>query len=428
MKVADYRQLILAGITLEAALLGMLYLGELRQAIPGFLVLYCFAFLIYLVAMRTLRSGAKTAPNPAPFILGFAILFRVTLFLSEPTLSDDIYRYVWDGKLLNAGVNPYRFAPAAQELAPYRDALFEPINHKDIGTPYGPLTMMVFALTQRIADSAYAMKVPFILFDGMLILLLLRMLNYAGLAQHNVLLYAWNPLVLVEVSGSGHNDSLAVFLLLGTLFLLQKNKNWQGTLGIGMAVLSKYFAVLFLPAVWPRLRRGAWLVLPLTLILFFAPFYNGLENHLHSLMNVGSRWRFNDSLFSVFYGLTGSLAASKAVAAGLFILLAIALHRARPEPLRHAMLLIGAALLLTTTLQPWYLLWMTPFLCFYPNRAWILLTGLVMLSYHVLIRYAAEGIWAESLWVKAAIYTPFYGLLIADGWRAWQARRAQALA
>ncbi len=428
MKVASYRQLVLLGIALEIILLGMVYLGDLRQAIPSFLVLYFSAFFIYLATMRTVCSTPATTLNLVPLILGFALLFRFTLFLAEPSLSDDIFRYVWDGKILNAGINPYQFAPGAQELSPYRDALYGPINHKGIGTPYGPLTIIVFALAQQVANSVYAMKVPFILFDCMSILLLLHMLKTAGLPRRNVLHYAWNPLVLVEVSGSGHNDSLAVFLLLGALFLFQRNKAWLGALGICMAFAAKYFAILFLPAVWARMRKHAWIIVPLVLLLLFAPFYSGIENHLNSLMNVGSRWRFNDSIFSLLYALTGSLSVSKALVAILFVVLAIAIHRTQLALLKSAMILIGTALLLTTTLQPWYLLWMVPFLCFYPNRAWILLTGLIMLSYHVLIRYTDEGVWVESLWIKAAIYTPFYGLLLADGWRAWQSRRSHSFA
>ena len=85
--------------------------------------------------------------------------------------------------------------------------------------------------------------------------------------------------------------------------------------------------------------------------------------------------------------------------------------------------MVGAALLLTTTVQPWYLLWIVPFLCFFPNRAWLLLTGLTMLAYHVLIRYHTEGIWSETLWIKLVIYIPFYLLLINDALRGLRFRR-----
>jgi hypothetical protein len=415
-------QLLLTGIALQLILVGMLTLGNLREAIPQFLLLYFFAFLVYLAAARFIHRDANTMQNAVPLILGFAILFRFTLFFSEPSLSDDIYRYVWDGKVFNHDINPYLYSPSAPELSELGDSLSTQINHKDIGTPYGPVTIMVFAWTQAIANNIFIMKIPFIFFDCLAMLLLLSMLRTSGLPQNNVLLYAWNPLVLVEISGSGHNDSLAVLFLLGALFYFQRTKPWQGTLGISMALLSKYFAILFLPAIWKHINKGAWIILPLSLMLFFIPFYNGLENHALSLTTVGSQWRFNDSIFSAIYFLTGSLELSKGIVIVAFLMLAIFVYRRDLPILKGAMVLIGGTLLLTTTLQPWYLLWIIPFLCFYPNRAWILLTGLIMLSYHVLIQYAGNGVWEESMWIKIAIYAPFYVLLLNDGLRIWQAR------
>jgi hypothetical protein len=415
-------QLLLPGIALELILVSMLILGNLREAIPQFLLLYFFAFAIYLIAIRCIHPDTNSLQNSIPLIIGFAILFRMTLFFSEPSLSDDIYRYVWDGTVFNQDINPYLYPPSAPELSGLRDSLYTQINHRDIGTPYGPVTIMVFALTQAIANNVFIMKIPFIFFDCLAMLLLLSMLRTSSLPLNNVLLYAWNPLVLIEISGSGHNDSLAVLFLLGALFYFQRNKLWQGTLSISMALLSKYFAILFLPAIWKHIKKGAWIILPLSLILFFIPFYNGLENHVLSLTTVGSQWRFNDSIFSVIYFLTGSLEFSKGIVVAAFLMLAIFVYRRDPPILKGAMILIGGTLLLTTTLQPWYLLWVVPFLCFYPSRAWILLTGLIMLSYHVLIQYADNGVWEENMWIKIAIYVPFYVLLLNDGLRIWQAR------
>ncbi len=425
----SYRQIFLLGVLLEIFLIAMLGLGNLGEEVLFFLPLYFLAFLVYLGALRftlTPTGGADQAPVAVTLILGFALLFRVTLFFSEPGLSDDIYRYVWDGKILNQGINPYQYAPNAQALAPLRDALYEQINHKDIGTPYGPVTIMVFALAQRIANSIYLMKVPFILFDGLSIVLLLRMLRVSGLPAGNVLIYAWNPLVLVEVAGSGHNDPFAIFFLLGALYFLLQKHSWRAAVGIVLALSSKYLAVLFLPVIWKKMKAGAWILLALGLVLIFAPFYRYLENHLQSIMTVGSNWRFNDSLFAVFQALTGSLFLSKAISAVAFVLLAVYLYIRNGPILKSAMVLIGGALLLTTTVQPWYLLWIVPFLCFYPNRAWLLLTGLIVLSYHVLIRYRAEGIWLENIWIKTAIYVPFYALLLTDAWRTTRFRGARA--
>lgn len=145
-----------------------------------------------------------------------------------------------------------------------------------------------------------------------------------------------------------------------------------------------------------------------------------LEAHILNLIQVGSDWRFNDSLFSLLLFLTGSIYLSKALVISTMLVLSIIVWYFGRTLLESAMIMIGAALMLTTTVQPWYLLWMVPFLFFLPNRAWLLLTALTMLAYHVLIRYQAEGIWAESLWIKLVIYIPFYLLLFSDGFRNYR--------
>ena len=233
--------------------------------------------------------------------------------------------------------------------------------------------------------------------------------------------------VVVEMAGSGHNDILAVFLMLASLYLLLSERARAASFAAMSAVAAKYFALLFLPAVWKRLGPSKWFIAPLGLALFFGPFYSHLDQHFASVFKVGATWRFNDGTFAFLNFITGSPTISKAIAAAIFAAVAVTIYRGNMPPLKGAMWLIGSALLLTSTLHPWYLLWLLPFLCFYPQRAWILFTGLVMLSYHVVIRYAAEGVWEESLWVKLGIYAPFFTLLLADMWRSHRARATALL-
>jgi hypothetical protein len=416
------KQILLSGLVMETLFLCVLGMGELNRAIPLFLLFYSAAFAAYLWSTRVVLTADK--PLSAVWIVGFALLFRATLFFSAPGLSDDVYRYVWDGTLVNHGVNPYQYAPGAPELSAYRDALYERINHKDIGTPYGPIMMLATAAAEYFTHSVHAMKILFLAFDGLVILLLLRLLDMAGKPRSHVLLYAWNPLAVVEIAGSGHNDILAVFLMLASLYLLLSERARAASFAAVAAVAAKYFALLFLPAVWKRLGPSKWFIAPLVLALFFGPFYPHLDQHLASVFTVGATWRFNDGAFALLNFVTGSPDISKAIAAAVFAAVAVTIYRSDMPPLKGAMWLIGSALLLTSTLHPWYLLWLVPFLCFYPQRAWILFTGLVMLSYHVVIRYAAEGVWEESPWIKLAIYAPFFALLLVDAWRGYRMRTA----
>lgn len=422
------RQLVLLGVIQECFLIGILILGNLRDSIPLFLLLYFSAFLMFLGAVRRsyrLPGDSESEPELLLLIIIFALLFRATLFFSEPSLSEDIYRYLWDGKLINEGINPYRYVPGSSELVSLRDPQYEMINHKDIGTPYGPLTMLVFALSQRIMDSVYFMKIPFILFDCLSIVLILWMLTFSGTSKNNVILYAWNPLVLIELAGSGHNDSLGVFMLLAAVYGVQRGRYWGASIRFAFALMAKYFSLLFFPVILKHLRKKEWILIPVLLVAGFLPFVEHLEPHILNIMEVGSAWQFNDSLFSLILFLTRSLYISKALIIIAMLLLAAVVWRSQWSPVKSAMIMIGGALLLTTTVQPWYLVWMVPFLCFSLNRAWLLLTGLVMLSYHVLIRYDTEGVWSESLWIKLAIYVPFYILLLSDSLRSLRSRGAK---
>lgn len=424
----NVRRVLLYGVIQEAFLAGILFLGDLRGEIPLFLLFYFLAFLAFLGAARMCQRSCRQ-PDGDPLLLLiiilFALLFRLTLFFSEPSLSEDIYRYQWDGTLLNEGINPYEYVPGSSELVRLRDARYDMINHKEIGTPYGPLAIMVFSAAERIHPSVYSMKVPFVLFDCLSIILILRMLAFSGAAKSNIVFYAWNPLVVVEVAGSGHSDSLGVFLLLGVLYFIQRGKYLGAAVGFAFSFMAKYFALLFLPAVLKYFRRGEWMAIPL--VLFAGYFYFGehLETHVLNLMQVGSDWRFNDSLFSLLLFLTGSFYLSKTLVISAMLALSVIVWRSERSLLENAMIMIGGALMLTTTVQPWYLLWMVPFLCFSPNRAWLLLTALTMLAYHVLIRYQADGVWAECLWIKLVIYIPFYLLWFSDWLRTLRSRKEQ---
>lgn len=424
---APSRRLLLFGFTLELFLIGMLGLGNLRESIPLFLLLYFSAFLVYLGIVhynRRLPNQHESDQGILLLIVGFAILFRATLFFSAPSLSDDIYRYLWDGKLVIEGINPYSHVPGSNELSNLRDSQYDMINHKDIGTPYGPLTIVFFTLSRYITESILFMKVPFILFDCLTIVLIVRMLGLCGVSKNNVIVYAWNPLVIIEIAGSGHSDSLGVFMLLVTIYSIQQGKRWSATAGFGLAILSKYFSLLFVPVIVKFIPVKNWGLIPVILLAGYLPFVEHLESHVLNILRVGSLWRFNDSLFSLLLLAAHSPLLAKALVIIAFVALAVIVWRSHWSPVKCAMILIGGTLLLTTTVQPWYLVWMVPFLCFSPNRAWILYTGLVMLSYHVLIRYDAEGIWAENLWIRLTIYVPFYLLLLGDAIRNLRATNA----
>ena len=139
------------------------------------------------------------------------------------------------------------------------------------------------------------------------------------------------------------------------------------------------------------------------------------------LLVYGAKWRFNDSLFSILFYLTDSLDVAKGIVITMFACVVLYCTVKIEDPVRSAFILLGAYLMLTPVLQPWYLVWIIPFLCIFPNPAWILFSGLSALSYHVGIQFILEEIWCEKMWVRYVEYVPFYSLLIVQN--VWGQKR-----
>lgn len=145
--MVDFKKLILSAAVIEISCLALVLLGNLREAIPLFLLFYFLAFGAYALAIPLwTREPQKGSMSSRVLVFGFlsALLFRVTLLVAPPSLSDDIYRYLWDSRVQLHGINPYAYPPAAEELEPLRGPDYEGINHKTLRTLYPPAAQLFF--------------------------------------------------------------------------------------------------------------------------------------------------------------------------------------------------------------------------------------------------------------------------------------------
>ena len=412
------RWLILSGLVIELCLLYLVSLGNLRTQVPRFWLGVLPAFLAYaLGAFAVLKKPSGSLR----LILLAAVLFRATMWWSPPTLSEDVFRYVWDGRVQLAGINPYQYPPAAPELAHLRDEIHAGINHKEIPTIYPPVAMCFFRLVGAVRPTPGAMKLGLLLVECGALLLLVLILNQRKQDPRRVLLCAWNPLGPVEIAGSGHIDALGVFFLLLALHWLATGRRATAIWALSAAFLSKLVPLLAVPVFWRRMAgRLPLLWFPALSALGFLLFarvgtqlFSGLGTYL-------ARWRFNDAFFSVVYealrdpgpGWDAAALLHTKLVCGALLFLAVGLATVRcADPFRAVFVILGAHLLLSPTLHPWYLVWILPFLALFPNPAWLLFSGLVFLAYEVLIEYSRSGTWTEQEWVKWAQYAPFYLLL-----------------
>ena len=213
-----------------------------------------------LVTIAATRLAARTPARMALLvILGFALAMRLALVGAEPLLSTDLYRYIWDGRVQAAGINPYAYVPADPALAALReDAIYPHINRADYAlTAYPPVAQMFFLAVTRIAESTLALRLAMVGCEFVIVALVIALLRRLGRPDTLVVAYAWHPLAVFEIANNGHVEALMVALMMLGIWLLVSARRVAGAIAVALAALVKPYAVLILPAFWRPLHRRA---------------------------------------------------------------------------------------------------------------------------------------------------------------------------
>ena len=342
-------------------------------------------------------------------VLFFAALLRVILLFSPPTLSDDLYRYLWEGRVWLAGFNPFALAPDAAELAGVRDADWALVNHRGVPSVYPPLAQLLFVGLS--GGGALLWKLAMGLCDlGSVYVLFARDVRAGWL-------WALLPLPVVETAGSGHLEGIGVLLLLVALSQPARVALWAAWAGAMIKLLP---GVILLP-LWLTARRppAAGLGLVVASLLVSLPILGAGPAMFEGFGTYASSWSFNGSLYPLLSGFLGAgLARTLLIAVGLLITVGVWV-RVR-DPGRVAVWGLGAFVCLSPTVHPWYVLWVLAAGLYLGLRSWALLAALMPLAYLVLGTLdPATGRWEESGWVRWAIYLPFYAASGLEGWRRW---------
>ena len=363
---------ILAGCGLVGSWWIMRQLGDVRVHLGWFYAVFGVAFGLYLLALALIarwerheRSGARSLPLVI-WVAFVAVAARLLLVGTTPTLSDDIYRYQWDGRVQAAGINPYRYPPDSPKLAFLREEQDSRINFPHLRTVYPPLTQASFWVGARLGGTIPAQKAVFIAAELLTVLGLLVLLWRRNRSPVWLAAYAWHPLVILEIAGSGHNDAVGIGFLWIGLAAWEVGRRRAAVLAFSGAFLSKFLSALLVPWWWFRgvARRELWLFAVLSM-LPLALFPEAISAITGSLSAMSARVSSNALFVPILSTLTGSAATGKIAA---FILLAwfiVWWARRSEDPVRYLGGALGAAALLAPALHPWYLVWLVPCFCFW---------------------------------------------------------------
>ena len=339
---------------------------------------------LMLAAVAGLDRGRLSRPA----VLGWALCFRLCGLFAEPVLEDDHFRFLWDGRAFAQSRNPYARAPAASFQDPEVPAEFQDIldriNHPDVPTVYGPVCQLGFALSHHIAPGRLWPWKLLLLSAEIAVVLALR----RRLSDRRLLLLAWCPLAVAETAFNAHPDALGVALLVlaGTA-----RPPWLAGMLAAASGGAKVFGWLLAPFLLARRGRAAWIAFALTLAALYLPFLRqGGQAEFAGLRAMATGWEFNSSVHAVVSAALGASTARvvclAAFAAVWFVTLRWWRKRADgtaapPDRVPPGGPVFGAFFLLSATVNPWYLLWLWPFVALQPTWTGLTALAAVSLSY-----------------------------------------------
>ncbi len=401
---------------------------------------YLLFFVLFIYVYRQLHTE-KTLW----FFIGLSILLRLILVFSFPNLSDDIYRFIWDGQLINNSINPFNELPThylkkGNEIPGLTQSLFDELNSPNYFTIYPPICQAIFSIAtfltgNNLLGNAIVMKLFLFLFEIGSIFLSIQILQKFQLPKKRVLLYALNPLPIIEICGNLHFEGAMIFFLLLSIYLMQQNKWNLSAIAFSGAILSKLLPLMFLPFLFRNLgfKKSVqyYLIVFVIIILSFLPFLNSqlISNFGNSLDLYFQKFEFNASIYYLLRWLGFQIKGFNMIQVigpmtALIVLVTIAIKSLTEKDISihrivtNMLFAICLYLFTATIVHPWYVCLPLVLCLFTRFRFPILWSCLAMLTY---MNYSYP-VYTENLWVVALEYGLVYGLL---GYECFSSSRAQ---
>ena len=343
---------------------------------PGFVSLAVTSGVTAFVAANL----ARTAPirEGLGIVLVLAVAMRVSVAFIDPILSTDVYRYVWDGRVQAAGINPYSFVPADPALSVLRDAaIFSNINRADFAvTIYPPVAQAFFYLVTRLGENITVMRLALIACETVTIAVVIDLLRRFDRPVTMVAAYAWHPLPIWEIANNGHVDALMIALAMAGLWLFIRMRPLASAVAIALGMLVKPYLVLMMPALWRPWDWRVPLAMIFTIAICYLPYLGvgaGVLGYLGSgyldeediadgdgfwLVHLAnSVWDEEVPELVIIY-----LGAALAILGWLAVRAAWRSDRSPETTIRHVVGLLLAGLFLLSPNYSWYFLILVPFL------------------------------------------------------------------
>jgi hypothetical protein len=363
------RHLVVRGGLATLAALVALAVSQAPLGSPLFFALTAVPCVVYVLLLRQLfgaMDGADVEYTRLPRLLVIALVlavgFRIPLAAPKVGADNDMVRYLYDGRLQRLGYNPFEVVPADPAMAYTHTEETAQMPSRRARTPYPAAAQLFFRAVVTIWESSRAMKWALVLCDLLTIWVLVLWMRDTRRSPWLALVYAWNPLVILEVAHSGHIDALGALWIAISAWMLSTGRAMRASIAFVLAVATKLLPIVLVPLYWKRIRFRDAAVAALVLAALYFPFRSAGMLPLGAVPNVVAFIRFNGPLFK-WLALTfdPQKAAAVALAAGLGVAAWMRYRRGAADPAAWAWPM-AVSLAAAPVIYPWYLLYFTPFL------------------------------------------------------------------
>ena len=360
-------------------------------------------------------------------------IYRIALITSIPILSDDYFRFIWDGNLVISSTNPYQYLPSALPA----NIVFEGLNSKNYYSVYPPFLQLIFGLAAWLAKgnilaNVIVLRLAIILADTGSTLLIIKILGKLNIPKNNVIFYALNPFIILELTGNLHFESVSIFFTLLAFYFLFQSNNLKylifSAISLAFAAQIKLLPIIFLPLIINKLglKNGFkyCLIFGFLFLVFFLPFYNIsiIQNISKSLNLYFQNFEFNASIYyfvkwaGIFINnnnpiqIAGPLLSLISLISIIWLSIKYNSRGNLYNFLIVAFLIQSTYLIFATTIHPWYLAPLVMFGVFGPFKFQIIWSFLIFLSYAAY----QNPIFHENLWLVTLEYILVFGLLFFE--------------
>ena len=373
-----------------------------------------FIFLCWLIFKIEISRGQLFA------LVGLGVILRIAFINFTPVGSDDVYRYMWDGRVQDAGINPYMYTPVDHVLDfLHTDILPKKLNYADMKTIYFPLSQWLFYTGYKISgENVWGYKLLLLFFEMLTFFAIFLLLKKLDLPKKFILLYALCPLPIIHFAIDAHLDGFGLPILLFAIYFYIGNKKILAYIFLGLSLTIKPIGLLFIPIFFLTEKRWSnkikSVVIPmLAFSIQFIP-YIIHTNPFEAFIIYSKNWTFNGVVFDAIDSFMHFNAKTRIICAiflGMFLLPLYLSKRSMKEKIYYSVLLL---MIFSPVVHPWYIAWLVILLPIIPRWSGVVYAATSSLTAFTVLHYQLYGVWNEYPLVVIFEYLPVVVLMILE--------------